>query len=153
MYVQLDIGTAQTARAQGSSSDARNEAFDLMNLCPARTPLVLHRCLQSTTIWNSPNVHVDFEVGSLLCQETGSDFCVWLRSDDISTRGQLGAALSTLYPAAKAAKLEISSLAVTLVNLRGKQYFHFPANSELALQGNVPWQEATAQATHMLITV
>lgn len=152
-YVQSDVDTAQTARAQGSSSDARKEAFDLMNLCPARTSPTLHMFLWGPNVWKLPDVCVDSEVGSLLCQETGSDFCVWLRADEISSRGQLGAALSTLYPGAKAANRESSSLAVTLVNLRGKQYFHFPANTEFALQGNVPWQEASAQATHMLITV
>lgn len=92
-------------------------------------------------------------MGSLLCQETGSGFCVWLRVDDISSRAQLRTALSTLYPGAQAASIECSELEVTLVNLRGKQYFHFPAHAEFALQGNVAWQEAMAQATHMLLTV
>eukprot|EP00892_Ulva_mutabilis_P003505 jgi/Ulvmu1/1526/UM011_0256.1 len=114
----------------GSNTESKNSAYEFMNLCPAHS-----------------------EVGSLLCQEAGSDFCVWLRADDIASRMQLGAALGALYPGAVAAQTGGANADVTLVNLRGRQYFHFPANSETSSQGNVPWQEATAQATHMLLTV
>lgn len=93
----------------------------------------------------------DSETGSLLCQEAGASFCVWLRADDISTRKYLDTAIRSLYPGAHAATVQTSTLQVTIINLRGKQYFHFKENSDFSQQGNVPWQEATAQGTHMLI--
>ena len=133
-----------------STATAKNAAFDMMNTCLAR--MIPHTLFIPIT-YNYPqrDMLADSEVGSLLCQLSGREICVWLRADDISTRLQLDTALRRLYP--RAEDVQSCRQAVTVINLRGKQYFYFPPNSDFSDQGNVPWREATAQGTHILITL